>query len=479
MVSTPLLGKASRIRKCMRYKRLAMSDTIPDERTRRVRRVALLYLVASLCFVWGYAVARYQVFPWVLLAGVEADIDAFVRGDVNDETTVGERLLNDLNIAPKRQIRDFAPRDGLHRELVVAGLRSRREPPRLHITDDAPRLHRIIAGALDFDDALWGALLFDPDGKVLHSWQMSGEIAELTDEPDVLKNLYGLGFLDDGSAVFSMQERAGGLIKIDVCSRLEWSKPGEYHHVATPTEDQSGVWTFSGGQGDLHPTLVLVDAATGSTLREIDMADVERANPHTLIFDLQRGGAAQHATHPNDIEPLPATLADAYEMFDAGDLLLSYHTTNLVFVVDPDTLKIKWWYVGAGDGQHDPDWQADGTISLFNNNYRAGRRGSEPASTIVTIDPAANSHSVLVDGRNHDFYSNFNGHHRISSAATVMITSSTQGRYFEVEPASGEVVFEYLNSWDWEAGQMLHLSEAFEVTAELAARWAATDCNTG
>jgi hypothetical protein len=413
-----------------------------------------------------------------MINGIEQDVLAFVEGDQDDNTTIAERLRNDFDIVPERQIRDFSAREPERfREVELKGQRERRQAPRLWVSPSAPYQYRIIAGAFDFETALWGAILLDPSGNVVHRWHMNGENVNLSDQPDVLKNLYGLGFFPDGSAAFTMQERSGGLIKLDVCSRTQWTRSGLYHHVAAPTEDHLAFWTFGGSQQELHPTLLLINATSGKTVREINMAEVERANPDTLIFNLARNKGTSNATHPNDIEPLPSALADAYPDFSAGDLLLSYHTTNLVFVLDPESLKIKWWYVGAGDGQHDPDWRDDGTISLFNNNYRAHWRGARPVSTIVEIDPVANAHRILVDGGDYDFYSNFNGHHQMTPYGTVIVTSSTQGRVFEVDLASNESVFEFVNSYNWDEGKTLHLAESFIVDKEQAERWIAEDCS--
>jgi hypothetical protein len=164
----------------------------------------------------------------------------------------------------------------------------------------------------------------------------------------------------------------------------------------------------------------------------------------------------RNLTHGNDIEPLPLALAAQFPQFEAGDLIVSYATTNLVFVLDPDTLVVKWWRVGAGDLLHDVDWEPDGKITLFNNN---SRRLFDLSSDIVAIDPATMELSVDVDGSEYDFFSVINGRHQLTPFDTRFVTSSTQGWAFEVN-SNGDIVFSFVNNVDAQNKNSVHLSEA-------------------
>nr|WP_254428806.1 MULTISPECIES: arylsulfotransferase family protein [unclassified Ruegeria] len=439
----------------------------------------LFYLVAMSFFAWGFAAGRYMFPPARVMASVKNEISSFVAGDSTENTSVIQKLRNDLGGRPERMIRTFSPKDrSVYFEVEVAGLKSRRNQPRLMLSANSADFHRILVGAFDFEDAFWGAILLDPNGKVVHSWKLNGEIEQLSDQPDTLKNAYGIAVLRDGSIIYNLQERGGGLIKRSYCSELVWTKPGEFHHSAEPTENFEALWTLGGAQRDMHSVLILLDASTGETIKEISMADVEKANPDIAILNLFRGqpSGTVHPTHSNDLEPLPSHLAEAFPMFDVGDLVLNYQATNLVFVVDPDDLKIKWWHLGAADGGHDPDWQADGTIVVFDNRFRAEQRGIPAYSRIVAIDPVHNKFDVVVDGEDFDFYSQFNGRQHVTEAGTVIISSSTQGRIFEVDRASGDVVFDFINAYDWEKGITLHVSEAFVVKSDTAEAWLENEC---
>ena len=200
---------------------------------------------------------------------------------------------------------------------------------------------------------------------------------------------------------------------------------------------------------------------TGEILETIDMRDVRQANPFLHIFNLQVDASLDDISHGNDIEPLPEALASLFPGFAPGDLLVSFRTQNLVFVLDPETLKVKWWRIGAWDRQHDPDWEVDGRIGVYSNNAATAFRSGDgdQYSDIVAIDPVTMDYSVILRGDDYGFFSAVNGDHQRTAFGTRMVTSTTQGWAFEVDQ-DGKIVSAFLNVYDAQEEQSLNISEA-------------------
>ncbi len=422
---------------------------------RTVQKLALLYLFAVVLVFWGYQIGRYEVFPFVYLQRL-ADFTA--GHTLGADTTVVEKLANDAGLTPTRFLWAYPDRAASQtRPLQLDGLKARRQSPRLYLAPADHSGYRVIFGALDFEDALWGGLLLGPAGEALHTWQLSTNHLPGNLYRDEMKDLYGVHLSSDGSVIFSQQESGGGIVKVDACGHILWNLEGHFHHTISPT-DHSTFWTFAGAQEDFDHILVEVDSQTGAIIRRIDMADVRRANPLLYIFNLQKNDDVADISHGNDIEPLPVSLAGDFPMFSPGSLLLSYRTQNLVFVLNPQTLEVEWWRIGPWDKQHDPDWEPGGLVTVFSNNEKAKR----PFSDIVAIDPVSFATRLLLDGSAYDFYSSINGDHQLTPYGTRMVTSSTQGWAFEVNP-EGEVVFSFLNIYASETSKALYLSEAMRL----------------
>jgi hypothetical protein len=431
---------------------------------KKLQKFALLYLALLVTLAYGFAVGRLGVFPASHIESLLTEVQAFSQGDARErKTSVVGKLKNDLGISFDRLLYPYpSSASAKTRSIDHPSLSSRRDKPLVYIAPEHRQGYRVVVGALALKDSFWGALLLSPEGEILHSWKLSTAHLPTNKSTDRKKNLYGVHIFEDGSAIFNMQEDGGGIVKVDACSRPIWQLPGEFHHAISPT-DHGNFWTFKGSMTQFDQDLALVSASTGNIMNTISMRNVREANPDLHIWDLQHHGFKNivamktqgDMTHGNDVEPLPAELAANFPGFEAGDLLISYATTNLVFVLDPETLKVKWWRVGISDFQHDPDWEPDGDIVIFSNNWRTG-----VYSDIVAINPTNSQHRVILGGKKYDFRKGINGNHQRTAFGTRMITSAQQGWTFEVDD-TGTQVFSFVNNVDSDSTEAMHLSESW------------------
>jgi hypothetical protein len=200
-----------------------------------------------------------------------------------------------------------------------------------------------------------------------------------------------------------------------------------------------------------------VSAETGEILREISALDVLYGSEYegALFANAERFVHLETGDplHLNHVEPLPAAMAGAFPLFEAGDLLISMREINLVMVVDPKTEKIRWAKTGPWVRQHEPHFLPDGRISVFDNrqvdNARHVARGKPRlASRILAIDPQTGKIDVLHEGTlAQPFYTDIMGKQQPLANGNLLVTEPTAGRAFEVTP-DGRIVWSFINRFD-------------------------------
>lgn len=307
---------------------------------------------------------------------------------------------------------------------------------------------RLLAGGFSIDGEVSNAaLLLSPELEIVKVWILhETTIGEVNPRAGHRKIVHGIEVLGDGSLIFSFD---GGmsLQRFDACGQRRWATAGPFTHAVTLDGTGEAVWTVNSPDA-----VALVSIDDGSLRRQITMGEVIAANPDIDILELRSehrnqvnensrntvGRWLMDPFHINDVDPLPAAIADTLAGLDAGDLLVSARSLNLLFVIDPDTLKVKWWRVGAVQRQHDPDWLPNGEILVLNN------RMSRDFSEIVSIDPGTFERTVVFDGRKNDFYTRIRGKQQQLADGSIVVASPQQGRAFEVSP-DGDITFEIVN----------------------------------
>jgi hypothetical protein len=180
-------------------------------------------------------------------------------------------------------------------------------------------------------------------------------------------------------------------------------------------------------------------------LRVIDFDDSLLARMGKGVFFIRRLEDAPEPDwlpdplHLNDAEVLDARMADAFPLFEAGDIMLSLRSLNLVVVVDAEDLHVKWWQHGPWHRQHDPDFLPNGRISVFANNMNGD------ASRIIEIDPVTRKAEVIFEGSPRvPFYTARRGNHQRLDNGNILIAEAEAGRVLEVD-RRGRLAWEYQN----------------------------------
>lgn len=370
--------------------------------------------------------------------------------------------------APKGELSGLSPLESQVTP-AVEGLMVRHGP-------GAPaRGWRVLVGGLRIGGSIEdAAVLLSPDLEIKHYWLLAEEgPTNAYPGPPTADLTHGFTMLHDGSVVFNLYgEKA--VRRKDSCGHTVWTNTaGNYHHSVTADDTETTVWALrEDHRGDpaASSKLVQLSVADGTIKNEISIAEIVAANPSIDILELRRrhedaptindpghpGEWLKDPFHLNDADPLPRSIAGKFPMFSAGDLLVSAREINLVFVLDPETLAIKWWDVGATIRQHDPDWTTDGRLSVFNNRMARGY------SEIVELDPATLVKSVAVDGRAIDFYSRGGGKHQAVPGGGWLITSGWQGHVTEIS-ADGNIALEFFSVLDDDGPIIGKFSEAIFV----------------
>jgi Arylsulfotransferase (ASST) len=311
--------------------------------------------------------------------------------------------------------------------------------------------------------------LIQLDGSIVHRWPVKyfdifprpTHIAPASAIPkrDWNVETHGAQILPDGSVVFNFEY--AGTVKLDRCGRLQWTVPRMTHH-SVETSSDGGFWipsqryvssrsSFPALRPPYVEETILNVSATGAVVREISVLELLLNNDlQGLLFmtNPMRPVPNDVVPHLNDVEELSPELAPHFPQFAAGDLLLSFRGLNLLMVVDPNTLKVKWHQVGRWLAQHDPDFEPNGRISLFNNNNPGGDIPPNVLrSNILEVDPRSGATSVrygsesgprmFTESLGEHQYLDFDGGH-------ILIVEAAAGRVAEVDSAGG-LVWEFIN----------------------------------
>ncbi len=179
------------------------------------------------------------------------------------------------------------------------------------------------------------------------------------------------------------------LVNVNSCGGFDWSVDSRYtfHHYLNNDGDhrRPAFWVLDATD------LVNIDRASGRIRERISLGEIVNANPDLPIFESRLKGTRPERweygearfeplgrTHSEvenaDADPFHTNDVDEYlgpedGLFEVGDLLLSFRSLNLLVVVRPATRRIVWYAYGMTSRQHDPDFVSSDSIVVYDNNF--------------------------------------------------------------------------------------------------------------
>jgi hypothetical protein len=298
-----------------------------------------------------------------------------------------------------------------------------------------------------------GARLYDHDGTLIHEWPFDFFTLapdEMAFKFDAL--VHGVALYPNGDFVANFDGR--GMVKVSACGEVLWRNKARTHHSIF-IDDEGFLWAPKYTKRYNEKTILSkkfgldqlgrFDPKTGELLETIDLVETLVKQNAQGIIKIKTNSPGD-MLHTNDVEILSKSMADAFPQFEAGDIMLSSRNLNQIWILDRKTHNIKWWQTGPMVGQHDPDFQPDGTITLLDNRV-AGEAdadnhflGDLGGSRILRIDPVTrNFKTVYQTNDKNTFYTPYRGKHQMLNNGNILIAETDAGRAFEIA-LDGEVV---------------------------------------
>jgi hypothetical protein len=399
-------------------------------------RIAIGFLTVVLLlgvFAYGVVAQRYGIFPYAYIDDVEAAVEWFLDRSPGNAPWYYVKTTRTAAVTDKRKNRTH--------ELNL-------------VTSIGPN-HKIEVRVVNMA------------GDTVHSWDI--DWFDIWPDPQHVRpgdrpqsapggHVHGIVMLDDGSIVFNFEKLA--MVRMGLCGEIIWKLPYRTHHSVFEAED-GNLWTagmkvhetaldkYPMHVAPVRETSVLKISPDGEILREISVFDLLANNELRpwlhMGADKKSNAVSGDALHLNDVELFPSDMQS--DIFSPGDIMLSLRNINSILVFDRKTLQIKYWRTGGFVRQHDPDFVADGKITVFDNNF-IGPPGYGQNSRIIAIDPVTDSAETVFTGTSSEpFYTKIMGKHQWLPDGSLLLTDSINGRAIQVNK-DGDTVWEFVNLVD-------------------------------
>jgi len=357
-----------------------MTQPSTNKWARRARLLGLLYLVAMCFGIWGFASAKYHVFPYYRVAPSLTEVEAFFEGVPEDEKNALQRLTyHRQEIKLKYDGAGMQQHDTAFTDPGYL-LRSYFTPEHNQSVVDLVRLS---------------------DFKVLHTWVPP--VKEILDRTyrDRAANSEG-GYraqhpllFDDGSVVFTSGD--GALVRLNADSTIQWINGGFFHHSIERDHEGNLLVCI-----DNRPRLMQappvqfrddgwgVVTPGGELIRSYSVGQILKDNGYVGLL-LGVGDVEIDRIHLNDAQPIHRDLGVAR----IGDVALSSRSLSTVLLYRPSSNEVVWLKTGPWFKQHDIDLLDDGRFSVYGNDtFTSVPMGNErlnPHTAVYVYDPVADT----------------------------------------------------------------------------------------
>ncbi len=350
----------------------------------------------------------------------------------------------------------------------------------------------LVTGFWQDHDWTPGVKLLDAEGKTLHYWPVDpprvwpkNPYYDVAAGSKEFKGNYvhGSYLYPNGDLVINIEYL--GMFKLDTCGSIKWRLPYRTHHSITP-DDDGNLWasgmkwvepgdkraeTFPGLVAPFVESTAIKVSPDGKLLKEISLLEALYKQDYKYLF-WKYGMIEEDIAHLNDVEPLSAKMADQYPGFAPGDLAVSFRLLDAVFVMDQDG-NIKWYDSQTTIHQHDPDFEGNGWLTVFDNRDDYSNKGlTLGGSRIVALNLVTHESRVLYPtGNSQSFYTKAGGKHQLLPNGNRLITESRAGRIFEVT-AAGELVWEWINKpYDNESVSEILEGTRYNISLDTINQW--------
>jgi hypothetical protein len=413
------------------------------KRVNALRLIVTVVLVGG-AFVWGFAAATYQVFPYELVrrayrsvrhVAVQRACNAADTSSGQSRTPWGELRLTEEQKAEIDQLMSLPYLQGSKLAGVYAGVTAH-DPARANAG-----FNLVVSGHAP------EATLMDMDGQVLHRWSIEYDTVwpdnDLPDDDPNTKCWRRAHVDADGNiyAIFQWH----GLVKLDRDSNLLWAYPGSCFNDLWVTDD--GMVYVLENETRLVPELnerdqvfenfIVILDTDGAERRRVSMLDALLRSEFAPLF---RGGRESgDIMHGNTIQVLDGKFADVVPAFAEGNILTSLRNLDTIAVLDLEKELFVWAMSGRWIQQHEPVLLPEGSVLVFNNV------ADFQVSEVLEFDPLTQRKLWSYRGSDEiPFYSRKAGSCQRLPNGNTLIVESGSGRAFEAAP-DGEIVWEFIN----------------------------------